>query len=88
VPDSRDFLFEFREARDRIVFQRRFLTACQALIWILVAVAWIWLAKPMMWTLIGFWGGIVLGAAFGFVAGHEVCDRKWIISTMAHGSGR
>ena len=41
--DSRDFLFEFRETRDRVTFKRRLLTGLQVLGSVLATVGWMWL---------------------------------------------
>lgn len=41
--ESRDFLFEFREARDRVLLRRKLLAALQALALTVAVVAWFWI---------------------------------------------
>lgn len=41
--DSRDFLFEFRETRDRVCNRKLLITGLQVLGCIVAAVGWLWM---------------------------------------------
>lgn len=44
MSDSRDFLFEFRETRDRVVLRRKMLTALQIGLVLCPALVAVWMA--------------------------------------------